>query len=82
MMGHQHSVLLAEDDSDTRESLVAFLEHAGSNVLAVSHGRDALAALRGGFRPCVILLDLAMPDMDGWQFRRTQLADPPSPQSR
>ena len=76
MDGHRHSVLLTEDDADTQEALRLLLEQAGYDVIGVSHGRDALAALRGGARPCVILLDLAMPDMNGFEFRRAQLADP------
>jgi CheY-like chemotaxis protein len=32
--------------------------------------------LRGGFRPCLVVLDMAMPEMDGYSFRRAQLADP------
>lgn len=73
---HRHGVLLAEDDADTRESTMALLEHEGYEGIAVSNGREALDVLRQGFRPCVILLDLAMPEMDGFEFRRLQLRDP------
>jgi CheY-like chemotaxis protein len=65
-----------EDDADTREAVAVVLEHEGYHVVSASDGRDALATLRGGFRPCVIVLDLAMPTMDGFAFRRAQLADP------
>jgi CheY-like chemotaxis protein len=75
MTDHRHSLLLVEDDAEIREPATALLEDTGYNVLNVSHGRQALAALRGGFRPCAILLDLAMPEMDGLEFRRHQLAD-------
>jgi CheY-like chemotaxis protein len=73
---HQHSVLIVEDDADNREAIETLVESAGYNALGVPHGRQALAALRGGFRPCLILLDIAMPEMDGFAFRREQLADP------
>ena len=76
MADHRHSILLVEEEADIREPVGWPLEHAGYNVLGVSQGREALAALRGGFRPCAILLDLAMPEMDGFEFRRQQLEDP------
>src|SRR5690554_1469937 len=74
---HRHGVLLVEDDVDTRDATTALIEHEGYDVTAVSNGREALDLLRGGFRPCVILLDLAMPEMDGFAFRRAQLAADP-----
>ena len=61
---------------DTREATLAMLDHEGYDAVGVSNGADALAALRDGLRPCVVLLDLAMPTMDGFEFRRAQLADP------
>src|SRR5437870_77824 len=73
---HRHGVLLIEDDADTRESTIALLEHEGYDGIAVCNGREALDVLRQGFRPCVILLDLAMPEMNGYEFRQAQLSDP------
>lgn len=75
-MVHRHGVLLVEDDADTRDALLALLEGSGYEVTVADNGRRALAALRMGLRPCVILLDLAMPVMDGFAFRRSQLDDP------
>src|ERR1051325_7401145 len=51
---------------------LAALEHEGYEASVVRNGREALDLLRQGFRPCVILLDLALPEMDGYQFRRLQ----------
>lgn len=48
----------------------------GFNTATVSNGREALQYLEGGQAPEVILLDLMMPVMDGWEFRRRQKADP------
>jgi CheY-like chemotaxis protein len=48
----------------------------GYTVTAFANGQLALDALRAGQRPGIILLDLMMPVMDGWEFRRAQLADP------
>jgi len=48
----------------------------GLQAIACESGRSALDTLRRGFRPCLIVLDMAMPDMDGFAFRREQMADP------
>ena len=69
-------VLVIEDDADCREALVRSLEHAGYEVIAAVDGSAGLQLLQWGIVPCVVLLDLMMPVMDGWTFRRRQLADP------
>ena len=69
-------VLVIDDDADIRESLQALLEAYGFSAVAVDGGPAALAMLRAGQIPNVILLDLMMPEMDGAEFRRHQLADP------
>lgn len=66
-------VLLVEDDRDIREVVAQLLEHSGCRVRAAAHGKQALAQLASGFVPHVILLDLAMPVMNGWTFRAEQL---------
>jgi CheY-like chemotaxis protein len=73
-MPHRHRVLLVEDDADCREAVGATLEHAGHEVVAAENGRVALDRLRDS-SPCVIVLDLMMPVMDGWGFRAAQLRD-------
>ena len=73
---HRHAVLVVEDDHDTREAFVMLAESVGLDVVAVPNGRVALRVLRDGFRPCLIVLDIAMPEMDGFAFRREQRADP------
>jgi CheY-like chemotaxis protein len=65
-------ILVVDDDPDIRESLREVLEDEGYAVTCVSNGREALDHLRTSARPCVILLDLMMPVMDGWQFRHEQ----------
>jgi CheY-like chemotaxis protein len=69
-------ILLVEDDTDLREALSQILRDEGYEVEGAAHGREALDKLRGGQRPCVILLDLTMPVMNGWQFRAEQREDP------
>jgi CheY-like chemotaxis protein len=69
-------ILVVDDDPDIRESLREVLVDEGYEVTCVANGREALEHLRNSPRPCVILLDLMMPVMDGWQFRREQKQDP------
>lgn len=68
-------VLLVEDDADLREALTETLRDEGYDVAAASHGLEALERLREGLLPDVILLDLMMPVMNGWEFRARQRED-------
>lgn len=63
------SILVVEDDPDTREALQTVLELEGYEVLTAEHGHDALARIYD-VNPDVILLDMRMPIMDGWTFAR------------
>ena len=67
------TVLVVEDDRDSRELLGEMLELSGYRPLLAADGLEALRLLRRE-RPCVILLDLMMPRMDGCAFRQAQLA--------
>jgi CheY-like chemotaxis protein len=60
--------MVVDDDDDIRETLAGLLEDEGYRVAAYTTGQDALEALKAGLEPRVILLDLMMPVMDGWQF--------------
>jgi len=70
-------VLIVEDDADLREMMAQLLMLEGFSVETAANGREALRYLESGdgARPHLILLDLMMPVMDGWEFRRRQLAD-------
>lgn len=70
------TVLVVDDDLSVRTALKELFETEGYAVAVAANGRAALNHLRGGLRPSVILLDLMMPVMDGWDFRAEQLADP------
>jgi len=48
----------------------------GYRAVAAASGPAALALLRDGLRPCLIVLDMMMPGMSGEEFRRAQLSDP------
>lgn len=70
-------VLIVEDDASARESYAALVEQAlAHEVVTADSGEQALDLLRGGLTPCVIVLDLSMPTMDGFTFRAHHLADP------
>jgi CheY-like chemotaxis protein len=70
------SILIVEDDEDVREAMIAFLQMKGYSVASAGNGREALDYLHGAPSPDLIITDLAMPVMDGRQFRREQLKDP------
>jgi CheY-like chemotaxis protein len=70
------SVLVVEDDNAVREITVLLLEGQGYAVTSARDGREALALLRCQPPPGLILLDLWMPRMNGWQFREHQQGDP------
>ncbi len=61
------SVLLIEDDAHTRDAMSELLSGAGLRVIASDEGRKALE-LAGFTRPALVVLDLAMHGMDGWEF--------------
>lgn len=69
-------ILLVEDDRSIRDVLRGILEEEGYAVTIAENGKRALEFLRSGGVPDLIVLDLRMPIMDGWQFRAEQKADP------
>ena len=68
-------ILVVEDDAELRESLAESLALRGYQVDTVVDGRAALDRMRQT-QPDIVVLDLLMPVMDGWQFRAEQLRDP------
>ena len=70
------NVLVVEENIDARDAMTAFLEGEGYHVVGAANGREALVHLRTSVIFCMVLLDLGMPVMDGWQFRAQQLGEP------
>ncbi|MBA3395317.1 MAG: response regulator [Deltaproteobacteria bacterium] len=68
-------VLVVEDDTDLRETLAELLAMSGYRVETAEHGRAALDNMQTK-KPCLVLLDLMMPVMDGWQVIEAMKHDP------
>jgi CheY-like chemotaxis protein len=75
MTSARRVILVVEDDPYIRQEIADLLGEHGFQVLLAANGAEALALLRGT-RPCLVVLDLMMPVMDGWTFRAEQLKDP------
>jgi len=69
-------ILVIDDDEGVREAMVSILEMTGYRVASAINGKDALDYLRDAATPDLIISDLAMPVMDGRQFRREQVKEP------
>ena len=74
--GGRPSILLVEDDDDLRGAFRELFEDEGFNVWTASNGKEALECLQSRGRACLIVLDLMMPVMNGWEFRDRQMNDP------
>jgi CheY-like chemotaxis protein len=68
-------VLVVEDDTDVREMFEMLLQFSGYETMTAANGAEGLERMRER-RPCVVLLDLMMPVMDGFTFREQQLQEP------
>jgi len=69
------SILVVDDDPLIRELIGRLLSAHGFSIVRAGNGEEALERMRER-KPCVVVLDLQMPVVDGWEFRRRQLADP------
>ena len=68
-------MLVVDDELDIREAVTEVLSYEGHEVFTASDGEEALVKCRS-LHPDLVLLDLMMPGMNGWDFRRAQLRDP------
>lgn len=71
-------ILVVDDDPDVREALCCALQAEGHEAIAARNGAEALSTLRtvAPRQVCLVLLDLMMPVMSGFEFRKQQAADP------
>lgn len=69
-------ILIIEDDAEARDALADFLSLNDYRVIAAANGRDGLAILKSDVRPDVIILDILMPGINGFRFRRLQKREP------
>src|SRR5262245_34491099 len=69
-------ILIIEDDKFIRESLAEFLSEEGYLIVPCQNGKEAFDILEKNELPQLILLDIMMPVMDGYQFREKQMANP------
>ena len=75
-MSSSTPILVVEDEANIRDAVCLALEDEGYQVDAAVNGSDALGRLQTNELPRLILLDLVMPVMDGWKFRRAQQQAP------
>jgi CheY-like chemotaxis protein len=75
MSGGGNTIMVVEDDDEIRDSLQQVLEDEGFGVVTAANGRHALDALASIEPPSLILLDLMMPEMDGYQFLDARARD-------
>ena len=68
-------VLVVEDYQDAREMYAAYLQFSGFDVAEAANGVDAVAKTRE-LLPDIVLMDLALPQMDGWEATRQLKGDP------
>lgn len=69
-------VLVVDDDDGVRTVMTRQLKHAGFDVVSARSGPEGLDCMRNDPSIRVVLLDMMMPEMDGWGVRSAQLADP------
>ena len=68
-------VLIVDDDPGVLRLVLLLLETSGYETMTATNGAEALDQMRHQL-PCLVLLDMNMPVMDGFEFRRQQLGDP------
>ncbi len=69
-------ILVVDDDAGSRNALTTLLRDEGFTVIGMPGGREAMEYLRESPPPKLIVLDLMMPDVDGWDLRHLQKQDP------
>jgi CheY-like chemotaxis protein len=68
-------IVIIEDDVDLRETMRDLLEMEGFSVCTAENGKAGLKLIENSGKPCLILLDLMMPEMNGWEFLEAMQRD-------
>lgn len=68
-------IVIIEDDADLRETMQDLLEMEGFSVCTAENGKAGLKLIENSGKPCLILLDLMMPEMNGWEFLEAMQRD-------
>lgn len=68
-------IVIIEDDVDLRETMKDLLEMEGFSVCTAENGKAGLTLIENSGKPCLILLDLMMPEMNGWEFLEAMQRD-------
>ena len=76
IVGDPKTIILVEDDDGIRETMAALLEDEGFRVVQAANGEEGLTGIRGAGDPCLVLLDLWMPVMNGWQMLAAMRGEP------
>ncbi|HTD51440.1 MAG TPA: response regulator [Thermoanaerobaculia bacterium] len=71
----ENCILVVDDEPEALDAVVELFEGEGLTTMRARHGQEALDLIRSAGRPSMILLDLKMPVMDGWEFCRQLAAD-------
>lgn len=69
-MGHTHRILVVDDDVGVRALFSDVLRRTGARVTTAADGSDAVRRVADGLRPCLVLADVLMPRLDGWELER------------
>ena len=72
---NHNTVLVVDDDASIRRLIIAALKRDGYDFLEAPNGREALDLMRGKHHPDVVVLDLMMPVVSGWDVLRERMAD-------
>jgi CheY-like chemotaxis protein len=69
-MRHTHRILVVDDDVGVRALFADVLRRSGADVTTAADGSEAVDQVANGLRPCLVLADVLMPRVDGWEMER------------
>jgi CheY-like chemotaxis protein len=78
---NEHKIMVVDDDPHSREIVRAYLESRGYSVVTAKQGEEAIALL-AEVQPAIVLLDVMMPGMDGWEVARMIRSHPACSETR